>query len=178
MFQLRGSMIRRHFNPLGIVRRKLHSARRLPPRALALAGASWLLLWLARLVLLLVPLRRLVRFYGDDQGVDPAIPLVSQVEAARAWRIRRAIALAVKYSPPSANCYPQALVARSLLFARNIPHGLFFGVTRARHLEPMAAHAWVMVGPLAVCGGNGFEKYTVVRCFITLGSGAADQPTT
>lgn len=154
----------------------LRHLKRVPRRMLALAGAIWLLLWLARLALLLVPLRRLARFYGDDHGVDLSIPLASPTAVARATRIGRAIALAVKYSPRSANCYPQALVAHGLLSARRIPHGLFFGVARASFPEPLAAHAWVMVGPLPVCGGDAFGSYTVVRCFITLGRDSADQP--
>lgn len=169
-------MIGRPFNDRPVEMNALRRVRRVPPRMLVLAVAIWLLLWLARAVLLLVPLRRLVRFYGDDHGANPSIPLASPAEIARAWSIARAIALAVKYSPSSANCYPQALVARSLLSVRRIPHGLFFGVAPADHTEPLAAHAWVMVGPLAVCGGDAFDRYTVVRCFITIGKGDPYRP--
>jgi hypothetical protein len=169
-------MTGRYFNLFGSVPRAVRGVLRMRPRTVVLAGAVWLMLWAARLVLLLVPLRRLVKYYGDDHGVTLSIPLAAPRESARARGIARAIALAVRYSPRSANCYPQALVARLLLRARGIPHGLYFGVARAGALEPMAAHAWVMVGPFAVCGGNGFDQYTVVRCFITMGGNAADKP--
>lgn len=142
----------------------------MPLTLLALSILAWLLLWSARLAVLTIPLRQLVRFFGEDHGVDPAVPLVSEKALGRAQGIRKAIEYAVRYSPKSANCYPQALVARLLLKARGIPHALFFGLRRNPDTGAMDAHAWVMAGPLPVTGGHSFGDYTVVRSFLNAAS--------
>lgn len=146
---------------------KLRTAATLPIGFTAMAVLAWLLLWPARLAVLTVPLRRLVRVFGTDHGVHPAIPLITDAQVEKARNIRQAIALAVRYSPKSANCYPQALVARLFLKLRGIPHGLFFGLRRDPESNAMEAHAWVMAGPLPVTGGHSFGRFTVVRSFLS-----------
>lgn len=153
--------------PCFVVLRKFRSATRLPISTLALTGLVWWLLWPARLAVLFFTLRRLAPLYGRDNGVNAAVPIASPDDIFRAQHFGRAMTLAAKYSPAAANCYPQALVARLLLRAARLPHGLFFGLKRDKQSDMMEAHAWVMVGPIAVCGGSSFETYTVVRCFIT-----------
>lgn len=153
------------------VLRKLRGIARLPPGFVLLTGVAWLGLWLARVVILLVPLRHSVRLYGQDWGLAACLPLADPDQMARADRIRRALQLAVKYSPASANCYPQALVARFLLARAGLPHALFFGVRREG--AELKAHAWVMIGRLAVSGGDCFGTYTVVRSFFSPPPGPA-----
>lgn len=158
-------MLQPVLKPPAILLRKIRSAFRLPPRRLGLVLLLWLSLWAARLVITLCPLRRLARLFGRDHGTTRVVPKVTEVQIVQARRLRTAIALAVKYSPSSANCYPQALTARLLLRAARLPHALFFGLRRSDQAKVMDAHAWVMVGPVAVTGGNGFDSYAVVRCF-------------
>lgn len=145
--------------------RKLRTAAGLPLTVLALTGLSWGLLWPARLIVNLFPLRQLARVYGRDQGTQVSVPVALAADVSAARTIGRAIALAARYSPSSANCYPQALVARLLLRIRKVPHGLFFGLRRDVETDTMEAHAWVMVGQVPVTGGDSFGSYTVVRCF-------------
>jgi hypothetical protein len=158
-------MLQPLLKPPAILLRKIRSAFRLPPRRLGLVLLLWLSLWVARLVITLCPLRRLARLFGRDHGATSVVLKVTEAQIAQAWRLRTAIALAVKYSPSSANCYPQALVARLLLNVKRLPHALFFGLRRNDQTKALDAHAWVMVGPVAVTGGNGFESYAAVRCF-------------
>lgn len=160
-------MARHAKNLLSPFMRKLRTVWRLPIGLTALAALAWLLLWPARLAVLTVPLRHMVRTFGKDQGVSPAIPLISDAQLEKAQGVARAIALAARYSPQSANCYPQALVARLLLRFRRIPHALFFGVRRDPDSAALEAHAWIMAGPLAVTGGHSFGRFTVVRSFLT-----------
>lgn len=154
-------------NPLAIAARKLRTAADLPFGVIVLAALAWLLLWPARLAVLTIPLRRMVKVFGADHGVNPAIPIISEPQVERARTVKRAIALAAKYSPKSANCYPQALVGRLFLKLRRIPHGLFFGLRRREGTTEMEAHAWVMAGPLPVTGGHSFGRFTVVRSFLS-----------
>jgi len=148
-----------------VLLRKLRTAAGLPVKVLGLTALVWCLLWPARLLVMLFPLRQLARFYGRDHGTEISIPEASSAEMISARNIGRAIALAARYSPSSANCYPQALVARLLLRVRKAPHGLFFGLRRDAQAEIIEAHAWVMVGEVPVSGGDSFDSYTVVRCF-------------
>ncbi|MEL7217205.1 MAG: lasso peptide biosynthesis B2 protein [Pseudomonadota bacterium] len=149
--------------------RKMRTAAGLPLSLLGLSGAVWLLLWPARLIVNLFPLRQLARFYGRDHGTQIKVPTAAEADDATARTIGQAIALAARYSPSSANCYPQALVARLLLRMRGTPHGLFFGLRRDQASNAMEAHAWVMVGEIPVSGGDSFDSYTVVRCFTSEG---------
>lgn len=158
-------MVAKALKLLPVALRKLRTAVGLPVSALAVTGLVWFMLWPARLVLLAVPLRRLARFYGRDHGVEIVIPEASARDEESAVFVREAIALAVRYSPKSANCYPQALVARLLLRLRRVPYGMFFGLRKGEGDKAMDAHAWVMVGDIPVSGGRSFDSYTVVRCF-------------
>jgi hypothetical protein len=152
---------------LALLWQKLRRAMRLPVGFVVGALLAWVLLWPARVVVLTIPLRHIVRLYGSDHGVNAAIPLVSEAQIKRARTIRDAITLAVRYGPKSANCYPQALVARLFLWSRGVPHALFFGLRRSPEKPQMDAHAWVMAGPLAVTGGYSFDRFTVVRSFLS-----------
>lgn len=154
-------------NLLSTTLRKLRTAVTLPFGFTAMAAVAWLLLWPARIAVLTIPLRHLVRSFGTDHGVSPSVPLVSDEQADKARSIGRAIALAVRYSPSSANCYPQALVARLFLRMRRIPHALFFGLRRDSETDEIDAHAWVMAGPWPITGGHSFGRYTVVRSFLS-----------
>lgn len=158
-------MVGRALKLFPVVLRKLRTAAGLPLSTLALSALVWILLWPARLVVLVVPLRRLARYYGRDRGAEIIVPDAGAKDVHTALFIRQAIALAVRYSPKSANCYPQALVARLLLRWLRVPHAMFFGLRAGEGDETMEAHAWVLVGDIPVCGGKSAESYTVVRCF-------------
>lgn len=124
---------------------------------------AWLLLGMCRLLLWLVPLKHLAPVHGADLGVAVWLPLLSPAQIRRAQSVRAAIGIAARYSPWRATCYPQALCARLLLGLLHVPHVLCFGVRRTEGTAQ--AHAWVMAGPVAVCGGDSFAHYTLVRAF-------------
>lgn len=147
--------------------RKLWSAMRLPFSLLILTMLAWVLFWPLRAIINIFPLSRLVRFYGNDEGTNVYIPLASSCDINRANFIRRAISIAAKYSPASANCYPQALAALLLLKWARVPYGMYFGIAKDKDTGKMIAHTWVMTGRVPVSGGNSFRTYTVVRSFIS-----------
>lgn len=127
---------------------------------------TWLLLGLYRALILIVPLKHMAPFYGEDLGVENWIPLVDPPQIRRASDIRSTVAIAARYCPWTANCYPKALAARTLLRIYRVPHAIYFGLARMPASGDLAAHAWVMAGPVAVSGGAGsFGRYRVVRMF-------------
>lgn len=126
--------------------------------------AALVLMMLAAVLLRLVPIRHLLRRLGRPQGGLVAIPLASAPQLDRARRIRGAVRRAAMVTPLRADCLPQALVAAVLCRALGVPAAAYLGV---RHGEgrKLEAHAWLRVAQVRVCGGEGFDEYTVVACF-------------
>lgn len=169
-----------------------HTTRRRPPRSLLqrLRGVPlFVLLWLPptlvmlsawKLLLKAVPFRRLAPLLGEPLGQAAWLPLLSAAQQRRAQRIRRVIALGVRLTPWEVNCFPQALVARTLLGLYRIPYLFCFGMSRSPAPstgEPFAAHAWVEAGPTAVSGGRGFYRYALLACYLGRGgSGPSATP--
>lgn len=150
---------------IGALARKLRTLRALPVFMLVWLLPVWVLLGLCRLAILTVPLRHMHAFYGQNLGICPWVPLATPRQIARARDIRRTIGLAATYSPWTANCYPQALTARILMGLYGVPYALHFGLRRDNDGRKIAAHAWVVCGPVAVSGGQSFGAYTIVRSF-------------
>ncbi len=146
--------------------RKFRSLGRQPAFSIAWLFPAWLMLGFFRLLILTLPLKRMAPFYGRDLGALAWIPLAAVGQALRAQQIRRAIALATRYCPWNANCYPQALTARTMLRLYGVPHAIYFGLERAKGARDLSAHAWVMAGPVPVSGGQAFERYQIVRMFV------------
>jgi len=150
----------------GALTRKLGTLRALPPFTVVWLGPVWGLLGLCRLAILVVPLRRLAPLLGQDMGPCAYVPLATPRQIARARDIRRTIGLAAGYCPWQAACYPQALAARLLMGLHGVPYAVHFGLLRRGGNERFVAHAWVVCGPVAVTGGDGFKIYTIVRSFM------------
>jgi hypothetical protein len=153
----------------GALTRKLGTMCALPPFTLIWLGPVWGLLGLCRLAILVVPLRRLAPLFGQDMGASAWVPLATPRQIARARDIRRTIGLAAGYCPWQAACYPQALAARLIMGLYGVPHALHFGLRRDGVEGEVAAHAWVVCGPVAVTGGEGFGTHAVVRSFAPRG---------
>jgi hypothetical protein len=156
--------------PAATLVRKLGSFARLPGFVLLWLVPVWAMIGLASLAILLVPMRRLGPWFGRNLGAVAFVPLASSTQRRRAEQIRTAIAVAVKYAPFRSNCYPQAIVAQALCRLYRIPYALHFGA--AFDAPPggermLKAHAWVVSGPVALCGGNrSFRRFGVTGCFV------------
>jgi len=127
---------------------------------------AWLMLGVSRALILLVSFRRLAPRLGAHAGVDPWVPLLDEMQEARALEIGRAVRLAARYTPWQSSCFPQAVAARLLLGLYRIPYALYFGLARDPENTDMKAHAWVAAGRVRVTGGTGFGQFTVVGCFV------------
>lgn len=127
----------------------------------------WLLLGLSRLAILAFSFRRLAPHLGKPVGISSYIPLLTPAQEAKAAQIGQAIRLAARYTPWVSNCFPQAVTARLMLGAYRIPYSLYFGVMRDIETHEYKAHAWVATGRVAVTGGFGFNRFTVVGCYLS-----------
>ena len=120
----------------------------------------FVMLALSRATILLIEFRKFAPKLGETLGEDALDISLTPAEEARLKEIRQVIALAARYAPFTANCFPQAITARIMMGIYGLPYILYFGVRHGEE-KPIEAHAWVMCGDISVCGGDG-TTYAVV----------------
>lgn len=152
---------------LPLIIRKLRSFGRLSRFEKVWLLPAWLLLGIARLLILLVPFRLLAARLGEPGGAVAWVPVLGAREELMAVAIARIVQSAARNTPWKSNCLPQALVARTLLAYYDVPYALFFGVTHNAPGTMLNAHAWVTAGRVRVTGGSGFGRFTVIGCFVS-----------
>lgn len=148
--------------------RRLRSGLSKPVFVLLWLVPVWLLLNLCRLLIRGLSFRRLASLLGEACGSHACIPLVTETQRLRASKIGQVVRLAARYVPWGANCYPQALAASLLLILYRVPYCLCFGVTRDPQGSGFSAHAWTAAGKVRVIGGESFNRFTVIACFVSL----------
>lgn len=148
------------------IRRKAVSFLRQPAFIRLWFLPLWLLLGMAKAVILTLSFKRLAPRLGVSQGIAPWVPVLAPADEARALQIGRAVRLAAGYTPWDSNCFPQAVAARLLLGLYGIPYALYFGLMRDPATSEMKAHAWVAAGRVRVTGGTSFGQFTVVGVFV------------
>lgn len=120
---------------------------------------TFLLLLFVKVILLLVPLRKLTRHFGTNNKTSPSLTIKEMQEALR---------IRLSMSGVSANvlwksvCLDQALATTLLLARRKIPHCLFFGVKKNDTADKIIAHAWVTCGDTILIGGGRSRHYIAV----------------
>jgi hypothetical protein len=130
----------------------------------------WILLWISRILIIVVPFKKIASTLGTYNGNTVFIPLLTPLERKRALLISRTVRMAARYLPWVANCFAQVIVASLLMKFYNIPYSLFFGLRKPSNLlenKAMYAHAWITSGGVSITGGYGFNDYTVVATFYT-----------
>lgn len=143
-------------------------------RRLSIEGGGFLaalaLMLAAAVLLRLTPTGQLLRALGQSVGAVACTPLVDARQEARARLARRSIRRAARISPLRSDCLPQALAAATLCGWLMVPVALHLGLrreTQGQARRPLEAHAWVAAGPVAVSGGDGFESFAPVACFLS-----------
>lgn len=145
--------------------RKLATFRRLPVWVRLGLLPTWLLLALARLLVLCLPFQRIAARLGNHAGPTVWVPLLPSHRQTQVRQLGTMIQLAARYAPWQANCFAQAIVARLWLGWLRVPGAIYFGVSRMP-TGALHAHAWVCCGPVAVTGGHSFAQFTVVATFL------------
>lgn len=125
---------------------------------------AWCLLALARIMLLILPFRKLAPLLGKRSSPETE-DLYNPLHHDRLHRISTAILKAAAYSPWRTQCFEQALAARLMLRCRGLATTVFFGVSKSRKKGNFNAHAWLQCNGLTVTGGKHVEQFTVIACF-------------
>ena len=128
----------------------------------------WLLveaaLWLTvvRLILHLVPFRRLAPHLGDVNQESPmaVAPQVSQTAVQVGWAVR-AVA---RRTPWESACLAQASSAKFMLRRRHVQSTLYLGLARDDS-QALQAHAWLRCGSEILTGKRGHQRYSVISTF-------------
>lgn len=145
------------------IRRMVTVLRRLPSRQRRWLVPAWLLLAWARLVLALLPFRRIAPWIGatvPPGSTTPATP----ADVAWARDVGAAVGLAARVTPWQSKCLAQAIAARALLRWRGVPCAVHLGVSTRDDVTPRA-HAWTSVGEVMVTGAHAPGSFTTVGTF-------------
>jgi hypothetical protein len=115
---------------------------------------AFLMLWIARIGVYLVPLQGLQKVM-DRSRILPFPGIVSNASPdMTAW----AVAVASRYGPGS-TCLVRALATQELLAQQGLSSDLHIGVSKG-DTSPFDAHAWVEMNGRVVIGGPRMENYT------------------
>ena len=119
----------------------------------------WLLL--SRLLVRLIPFRRIARYLGTAGRESAAV--ISASDAAAAVQVRaivRGVCRRLRWRP---SCLVRSLAAMVLLRRTGVEGTLYLGA--ASNGERLRAHAWVRCGQVFVVGDRGRAGYTVLNSF-------------
>ncbi|WP_421697940.1 lasso peptide biosynthesis B2 protein [Ancylobacter sp.] len=134
--------------------------RRLRWRDRALLAEALLVISLARLALVTLPFRHVVRL----AATRPATLTAGDPQAQIIGRTRWAVRAVARRVPFRAMCLEQGLTARVLLRRRGVATTLHYGVAKDRDGR-LSAHLWVRAGALDVIGTENADQFTLVATF-------------
>ncbi len=133
-------------------------------------AAFWLLL--ARLVLMLLPFRRVASRLGilvspTDERARPHEVGVPCTQAHIAAQIGWAVQCSARHVPFKAVCLPQAIAGRIMLKRRSVKSILRLGTILPDQTNPgLRAHAWLDAAGVKVTGYPAANDFTEIASFI------------
>ncbi|WPZ37282.1 lasso peptide biosynthesis B2 protein (plasmid) [Thalassobaculum sp. OXR-137] len=111
-------------------------------------------------IVFLLPTAWMKRLFGRVDAPTLATA-VDKAELARVLSVMRRLNWVAELLPWSSTCLVRALAGRLLLDRRGIRGGVVrFGVKLDRNR--VHAHAWLMLGPVPILGGEEAERYTPI----------------
>lgn len=129
-------------------------------RGLLLEALAWLC-W-AKLLLLLVPFRRVAPLLGKPQTESPSA--ITPTELDLAEHVSWAVQTAAKHVPLGFVCLPQAMAAKWMLRRRHLASTLYLGVARPDEVK-FTAHAWLRAGDKILTGWAESRTHTAIATF-------------
>ena len=125
---------------------------------------AFILLGVARLLVLTIPFRRLAGSLG--QHMHESGPEIDPTALHNARLIGQAVRSAANYTPWQSVCLPQAVAGQWMLKRRRIAATLYLGVAKdLTKTEQLAAHAWLRCGDTILTGGPNHKNFTVLSTF-------------
>lgn len=130
---------------------------------------SFILCGLARFAINVFGYRRISFCYGNFCRMQIQSTIISKEQQQQAIMIRRAVALAARYTPWDSSCLTQAMVAKFWCQFYDIPYMLFIGFAKVSD-KPLGhdAHAWITAGSVFITGGYSFNTHAVVLSYTNI----------
>lgn len=155
------------------LKRKLSAWHQLGRQEKALFLEAFFFLTFAKIIVWLVPFKYIAPRLGIPNKEIGSLSIASQdtvhfnsVQIDNARQIANAIRLAVRYTPWSIVCLPQALAAHKMLSNRKLSSTLFLGLAKdENNAKGLKAHSWLQHGDIIICGAKGHQQFTVVSTF-------------
>ncbi|MEO1729404.1 MAG: lasso peptide biosynthesis B2 protein [Pseudomonadota bacterium] len=130
------------------------------------APILYVVLGLARAMVLSMPFRSYAPLLGELAQDNAACASPSASEANRAMRIGYLIEGVAQFTPWNSNCLAQAIVASLCLRLLKIGYSVHFGVAKSGDgAASLEAHSWVMAGEYPVTGFEEAQGMTCLRTF-------------
>lgn len=120
---------------------------------------AWFLLHISKILIMILPFRKLAARLGRSQFETEIVNLGKQVW----YDVEVGIIRASKFTIYRSKCYDQALTAKYMLKRRGVRSTLYFGLSKNQ--GRLSAHAWVRSGVRIVTGRIGMERFTPVAWF-------------
>jgi hypothetical protein len=138
---------------------KIAALRALSPNERRMVVEAVVFLAIARLLIVLAPMRRLRHILTLEPKDAWAAP-----EASLPEDVRRAVTRAARHVPWNAVCLPQAMAAKFMLARRGRLSTLHLGAARSPSGD-LQAHAWLVCDDAIVVGEAGAQGMTAVARF-------------
>ena len=116
----------------------------------------------------LVPFALFKVVTGPAQHASPDHQVTDRPTDPAALVVARAVTSGARRVPMHSTCLMQALAARMMLVRRHVPSVLVLGV--GSHDGRPRAHAWLIAGGGAVCGGQEAADFRPIAAFHGAGS--------
>lgn len=121
----------------------------------------FVLLGIVRLVLLIVPFRRIAPLLGAHMVESPYDDMSENIYVRRVgW----AVAIISRHTLWESKCLVQAVTGKILLRHYCLSNTLYLGVAKDENRN-MIAHAWLRSGDIVATGNLGAQKFTIVSKF-------------
>ncbi len=120
-------------------------------KKLLLRAVFWLAI--ARIMLIVIPLRRLL-----DNKDNVVVAEVEGLSPEFLQRVTYAISAAANHVPWRSDCFPQAIAARMLLKRDGYDSTMHIGVERIGD-DMLNGHAWLTCGDSVVTGGSEVDRH-------------------
>lgn len=121
---------------------------------------AYILLFLARMAVLILPFKWVAKWSGvQGTEMEPV-----EVDAKDLRKVYWAVTTASRYGWWNCLCLTQALAAKAMLRRRGLRSTMYLGLTRPGD-STFSAHAWLRCGQSIVTGAEGRERFAVIAMF-------------
>ena len=127
----------------------------LPTGRRGIALEAVVTLGVARILILTVPVRWIVRRLDRQPAVTPSNPAADQLAREVGWAVRAA----ASKTPWQSACLAQAVAGKWMLGQRGIRSTIRLGVARDADGK-LQAHAWLCADALVLTGGERLTRFT------------------